>query len=226
MIPSLRNLSVLGRRRPDIAVIAAGAVFAVFGVLVLQLGSEVVEGEYNALDRAVLLWIRQMLGENGALRSFMEHLTVLGDTSILAMIVAAVTGLLIVSRQYRLAVLVPIECGAGILLVHLLKPWFDRPRPAVVEAWASYATASYPSGHAASACIVYFSLVGLLAGRIERSAVRLYLISLACLLCAGIGLSRLYLGVHWPTDVLAGWAFGSSWALLGYAVKRRLLGGE
>ena len=95
----------------------------------------------------------------------------------------------------------------------MLKLFFNRPRPDVVAHWTSYASASFPSGHAANSAIIYLTLAVLIARSVRSRAVRIYVVASASLLTFLIGLSRLYLGVHWPTDVLSGWIVGAGWAL-------------
>ena len=102
----------------------------------------------------------------------------------------------------------------------LVKFSFHRSRPQVVPHLAEVSNASFPSGHAMISAATYMTVGALLAHTQPSRAVRLYLLSLAAVLSILIGLSRLYLGVHWPSDVLAGWAFGSAWALMFWIVSR------
>jgi undecaprenyl-diphosphatase len=104
-----------------------------------------------------------------------------------------------------------------MLLSTLLKMGFDRPRPDLVPHGALVYTASFPSGHATLSAVVYLTLGALLARVQPRLVLKLYLLGLAILLTVMVGVSRVYLGVHWPTDVLAGWAVGAAWALLCWA---------
>lgn len=211
---SLRWRTGLAARRPDIILMAALAVAALIGFVIFKLASEIAEGELNALDTPGLHWVRATFGESGEMRAAMLDLTALGDVTTLALVVAFAAGLLITLKQGRLALFLVLQCLAGALVMSLLKNWFGRARPAVIEHWASYGSASFPSGHAANSAIVYLSIAVLIAGIAPNRVSRVYVSAAAALLVVAIGISRLYLGVHWPSDVLAGWAFGGGWALL------------
>jgi undecaprenyl-diphosphatase len=201
-------------RRPDLLLAAAIAGAALVAIAVLKLASEIAEGEIDALDGALLSWMRETMGDVPGLRTVMLDLTALGDFTVLVLVVVAAAGLLLVLREYRLALFLVGETLAGALLVWLLKDVFGRPRPTVVEHWTVFGNASYPSGHAANSAIIYLSLAVLLAGRLPSPASRIYALAVAMLLSFGVGVSRMFLGVHWPSDVLAGWAFGAGWATL------------
>ena len=108
--------------------------------------------------------------------------------------------------------------GGGIVLSSLLKAGFERPRPELVPHGSLVYTASFPSGHSMMAAVVYLTLGALLARAQPRRRLKVYLLALAVLVTVAVGISRVYLGVHWPTDVLAGWTIGGAWALLWWAV--------
>jgi undecaprenyl-diphosphatase len=107
----------------------------------------------------------------------------------------------------------------------LLKECFDRPRPDVVPHLAPVATSSFPSGHSMLAAVVYLTLGTLLAELVERGALKVYLQAIAVVITVLVGVSRVSMGVHWPTDVLAGWCAGLAWALtcglVAHALRRR-----
>jgi undecaprenyl-diphosphatase len=210
------------RRRPELAIAATLATIALLAFVVLKLGSEIAEGETNAFDRAALIWVRSHLGGSSGLRSFMLDLTALGDTTVLAIIIVLVTGYLAIMRRLRLAGLLVVQTAVGTSLASLLKPWFGRLRPDVVPHWVDVASASFPSGHAANSAVVYLSLAALAARATPSPPARAYLMSTAAMLACGIGLSRVYLGVHWPTDILAGWALGGGWVILCAMLTRSL----
>ena len=120
------------------------------------------------------------------------------------------------------AVLVVAATLGGLLVSHLLKDLYDRPRPELVPHLVPVSTASFPSGHAMLSAVVYLTLGALLARLVDAWWVKLYVIVAALGLTGLVGLSRVYLGVHYPTDVLAGWAAGLSWAILCWLAVRYL----
>jgi undecaprenyl-diphosphatase len=108
------------------------------------------------------------------------------------------------------------------VLSSILKLGTDRPRPDLVAHLVEVHTASFPSGHAMLSAVVYLTLGGLLS-RVERPwRIKIHLLSVAVILTLLIGVSRVYLGVHWPTDVLAGWCAGATWAMLCWRVALAL----
>ena len=112
------------------------------------------------------------------------------------------------------AFLVVVAVVGGMLLSTGLKLGFERPRPDLVPHGARVYTASFPSGHAMLSAVTYLTLGALLARVQERRRVKAFFIGLAVVLTLLVGVSRVYLGVHWPSDVLAGWCVGAAWAVL------------
>ena len=120
---------------------------------------------------------------------------------------------LLLAGKRAASLLVATSVGGGIVLASLLKFFFQRARPDLVPHGAEVYTASFPSSHAMMSAVVYLTLGALLARIAEAPRLRIYFLALAALLTAMVGVSRVYLGVHWPTDVIAGWAIGSAWAM-------------
>jgi undecaprenyl-diphosphatase len=152
----------------------------------------------------------------------MRDFTALGSLGVLTFLSLAVVGFLILQGKRRTALLVVVAVGGGIVVSMLAKVGFNRPRPDLVAHGARVATASFPSAHSMMAAVVYLTLGALVARVQPRLDMRLYLIGLAAALTAIVGFSRIYLGVHWPTDVLAGWTLGAAWALGCWAIALRL----
>lgn len=124
-------------------------------------------------------------------------------------------------RHWRRALLLAAVLASGQLLVMLLKAAVARPRPEVVAHLAQVHTASYPSGHAASSMLFYLGAALLLAGLLRRAWLRWCLYALAVSLALATGVARVALGVHYPSDVIAGWVIGAAWLWLGFGLARR-----
>src|SRR5690606_10092665 len=144
----------------------------------------------------------------------MGDLTALGSMAVLSFVTAAATGYLILTRRIGGAVLVLVSVLGGILLSTLLKIGVDRPRPDIVARLAVVHTLSFPSGHAMMSAVTYLTLGTLMAGFAVGRRTRIYIVAVAVVTTITVGLTRIYLGVHWPTDVLAGWCIGAAWAML------------
>jgi undecaprenyl-diphosphatase len=148
--------------------------------------------------------------------------TALGGVAVLTLMTLAVIGYLLLAGKRNAAIAVLAAVAGGLILSSLLKLGFHRARPDLVPHGSVVYTASFPSGHSMMAAITYLTLGALLA-RVEATiAMKIYLLTLAVCLTVLVGVSRVYLGVHWPTDVAAGWAVGAAWALLCSLVMRRL----
>ena len=142
-----------------------------------------------------------------------RDVTSLGSIIVLLIITFAVAGFLLLTRMPGVACLMLIAVLGGLTLNNLLKFVFARPRPDVVSHAPRVFTTSFPSGHATLSAITYLTIAALLARAYPSPILDLYFILLAALLTVLIGLSRIYLGVHFPTDILGGWCIGTAWAI-------------
>lgn len=204
-------------RLPLALLVSLGAL-AGLAFIFLKLWSEIAEGETHALDEALLLALRAP-GHPGTaigphwLPQIMVDLTSLGSGTFHVLFTVAVTGFLIVKGARKRAMILLAAISSGGLVVALLKNLFDRPRPELVSHLVQVQSLSFPSGHAANSALVYLTM-GILLTKVEEGRwVRAYIMIAAMVLTLAVGLSRLYLGVHWPSDVAAGWAFGAAWAI-------------
>ena len=141
-----------------------------------------------------------------------RDITGLGGTVILGGLSIAAAGYLALRGKHRAMVFLLGAIGGGIVASSLLKMGFDRPRPDLVPHGSLVYTASFPSGHSMMSAVTYLTLGALLAKVESRRAIRAYILMLAAMVTFLVGVSRIYLGVHWPTDVLAGWSVGAAWA--------------
>jgi undecaprenyl-diphosphatase len=187
--------------------------------LFVELADEVMEGDTGALDRWLLLSLRTAgdpsdpLGP-GWLEEMGRDFTALGGVGVLTLMTLISAGFLLLQGKPRAALLLLAAVGGGLLFSTLLKLGFDRPRPDLVPHGSRVYTASFPSGHSMLSAVAYLTLGGLLARVQPRRRLKGYLLFAAVLLTVLVGTSRVYLGVHWPTDVVGGWAAGAVWAAL------------
>ncbi|MCY1073771.1 phosphatase PAP2 family protein [Archangium lansingense] len=213
-----------------IGLLATLLTLAAVGLGFIGLSDEVREQETQHFDERVLLSLRRADNPEEPrgprwLAEAARDVTALGSVSVLTLVVCAVAGFLVLVRRWRSLALVVGSTVGGALVNTLLKSLFARPRPTVVPHLTHVLTESFPSGHAMLSAIVYLTLGALLAQLVERRWLRAYLVGVALSLTLLVGLTRVYLGVHYPTDVLGGWMAGLAWALLtallARAVKRR-----
>ncbi|MFB0613552.1 phosphatase PAP2 family protein [Aurantiacibacter poecillastricola] len=213
--------------RFEIWTLAAMVGFAMAVWAFIEVADEVVEGESHATDSRVLLALRNaddLSDPIGPL--WVEELgrdfTALGGVGVLTLLTISVAGYLWLVRKVRAMLLVLGAIGSGLLASTLLKQAFDRTRPDLVPHDSLVYTASFPSGHSMMAAITYLTLAALLARVQSERSTKVYFLVLAVIITVAVGASRVYLGVHWPSDVLAGWAVGASWALLFWLLARWL----
>jgi undecaprenyl-diphosphatase len=159
------------------------------------------------------------------LEEAVRDITALGSMVVLVLVTATVIVYLLLIGWRRHALLVLVAVGGGQVLSSLLKLGIDRPRPDLVSHLVNVQTLSFPSGHAMMAAVTYLTLGSMLAGIVPGRATRIYVLSVAIMVTLLVGVSRVYLGVHWPSDVLAGWCAGFAWATLCWVVERRVLTG-
>lgn len=194
-----------------------------------RLTGEMLEGETRHFDETLLLSLREPADHALPigppwLTKVMTDLTALGGTTVLSLITVLVLVYLLLRGAYRTAVFVTVSVLGGWLLSSGLKLGVARPRPDLVPHLVEVYDLSFPSGHAMLSAITYLTLGALLSRLETRPALRLFFPVVAFLLTFGIGFSRVYLGVHYPTDVLGGWAAGMAWASLSWLAARQLLG--
>jgi undecaprenyl-diphosphatase len=221
-----RNLVArLGRR--ELTTLAAFLVPAFLLGAFLALASEVAEGDTTSFDRAILLALRspgdtaEPIGPHWVEHA-MRDITALGGFTVVTLVTLAAVGYLIISDRRGSALLLTVAVGGGAILSDALKSIFARPRPDFVAHSVEVASLSFPSGHAMLSAITYLTIGAMLTTVEREPARRGYILAVAVLLTLSIGISRIYLGVHYPTDVLAGWSVGAAWAMACFAIARGL----
>jgi undecaprenyl-diphosphatase len=224
-------MRVIGERVTNIwrANAAVLASVAVIGGLLLTFGliAKAIDGEPSGFDRNVILAFRNATNPSIPigppwLHEAARDVTALGSTAVLGIVLLAVVGYLFLAGKRAAAWLVLVAVVGGVTLNTLLKIGFGRPRPDLVAPAAQVFTSSFPSGHAALSAVAYLTLGALLAQTHAARSFRLFFMATGVLLTLLIGMSRIYLGVHYPTDVLAGWCIGLAWAWACWALMARL----
>jgi len=189
----------------------------------VELSEMVSAGQTNRIDTALLMALRnpadpsQPIGPP-QLAEMMRDITALGGVAVLTILSLGVAGYLVLMHRYDLVALVIVSVGGAIVLNYFLKLGFDRPRPDLVPHMTVAYQTSFPSGHSMSSAATYLILGAMMARVQPRRRLKIYFLALAIFIMVLVGFSRVYLGVHWPTDVLAGWAAGAIWALVCWAV--------
>ncbi len=183
--------------------------------IVAWLCREVWEKEVLSLDRSLLLWIHQFA--NSQLDGVMLFVTALGDPGIVITVFISTIAWLGMKRRYIDVIRFTIACTGGLLINQVMKLFFAKPRP---ELWArliSEHSFSFPSGHAVGSMVVYGFIAYILARELPIYQKSIYVV--ASILIIAIGFSRLYLGVHYPTDIIAGYGVGILWLITCLKVK-------
>ena len=213
--------------RNELILLLSGIVVLLLLFTASKLASEVLAGETQEFDKQILVALRdpanpsQPIGPRWLLSGALD-ITALGSATVLTLTVLAVAGFLLLQGMWRTAIFVSLASLGGWFLNSALKQLFQRPRPDVVPHLRDVMSLSFPSGHAMTSAVVYLTLGALTMRIAERRLTKFYCMAVAVLATVLVGASRVYLGVHYPTDVIAGWLIGFSWALLCWIVERSL----
>ncbi|QEF97771.1 phosphatidylglycerophosphatase B [Stieleria maiorica] len=193
----------------------------------VSIAERVVEGDSRLLDEKLLLSMRAPGDPTDPIGpSWFEEggrdVTALGSVAALTIFTSAMSGYLYFKKQPWVALFIVAAILSGTAVSTLMKLGFDRPRPELVPHETRIYTKSFPSGHAAMSSLVFLTL-GAVMARTERDRrTKVFLIVVPIALSLLVGISRVYMGVHWPTDVAAGWLFGMTWAAASWLVFRYL----
>lgn len=189
--------------------------------LFTETAENVLEGDARYYDTAILLALHGSDPTNPDwFNEFVRDISGLGGVGVLGLLVVASSIFLAISSKARTALFVSFATLSGAALSSLLKLGFDRPRPDLIPHLTTVYNTSFPSGHAMVSAVVYMTLGTLLAREVSGLWSKIYVMTVAIIVTGLVGLSRLYLGVHWPSDVVAGWAAGASWALAWWVIAR------
>jgi undecaprenyl-diphosphatase len=212
---------------PETATFLELCVAACCGWIFLRLAAKVKGGATKELDETILLTLRHK--DNLAiprgprwLPQAAQDITSLGSGTNLTIASGIAVGFLCLQRRFRAAGFLVVSLGSGLMFCYLLKNFFLRERPKVVPHLAHFDPGSFPSGHSMGATVVYLTLGGIISRQTRRLLKKSYFLSVALVLTLIVGISRIYLGVHFPSDVLAGWAIGSLWSTMCTQIARWL----
>lgn len=220
--------AVFALARTEAVMLAALAAIA-GGVLVfLELADDRGESDGRAFDWAIL----RMLHPDAArpadpvgpqwLAHAASDFSALGSVTVLLTVVLAACGFLLLRRRWVEAAMLAVAMGGGLAISLVLKAAFGRERPPDVYRAVEVLNQSFPSGHAMLSAVVYLTLGAMLARATSRRRIRSYVLGLATMLALTVGVTRIYLGAHWTSDVLAGWCAGAAWATACWLLESRL----
>jgi len=205
-----------------LVIAAAGALWVFFNV-----ASEVTEGDTETLDRRLLLLLRSPADRadpvgSRAFEEAMRDVTALGGFTVITLVTIVAATLFLIHRRPRHALVLAVTVALANFSSGNLKDLYARPRPDLVPHGVYVYSASFPSGHSTLSAAMYLTLAMLIASLEPHRGAKVMVYLLAALLVLGVGFSRVYLGVHWPSDVLAGWSLGAAWALVAWCALSML----
>jgi undecaprenyl-diphosphatase len=214
-LASAFGIGRLERRELNWLFVGLAACVLLFAFVILA--GEVTEGDTQAFDVRILQALRRSTDSSRPigpawLENSLLDLTALGGTTVLSLVVLSVAGFLVLQERFRTAFVIVLTSISGEVLNVALKYAFNRARPSVVPHLRNVSTSSFPSGHAMESAIVYLTLGAILMRVSNRRMTKLYCLAMAIMLTVLAGVSRVFLGVHYPTDVLGGWIVGFVWA--------------
>lgn len=213
-----RWLTLIPTGRREIGTLATLLLLAGLSLTFGIVANEMSEGETRGFDNAVILAMRDASDRSDPIgppwfEGAVRDITSLGSNAVVIVISLVAVGFLALSGAHGAALLLLGSVGGGAVLIQLLKQLFGRMRPDLVSHSLSELTRSFPSGHATLSAVTYLTLGALLARVQPRPVLKMFVLFVSIFLTLLVGVSRVYLGVHWPTDVLAGWCLGSAWAI-------------
>ncbi len=193
-----------------------------------NIASEVGEGETLVLDKRILLALRAIPptqptpSDPRGSRRRCGMSTALGGVTVLTLVTIVATLALLLHGKRRRAAIFASIVAAALISDTFLKDIYNRPRPELVPHGSYVYSSSFPSGHSTLAAVTYLTLATMISSLEPKPGTKALVYAVAGLVTVSVGFSRVYLGVHWPSDVLAGWSLGAAWALIGW-ISLRLL---
>ena len=215
------------RDRDELRLLLGAFALVAITLALMALVGNVLEGDTQQFDERLLKSLRKAdapaepLGPPWLTLAAFD-ITALGGPTVLGLTVLGVTGYLLLHGLYRNALFVLTASVGGWIINDVLKVLFARPRPSIVPHLREVSSLSFPSGHALTSAVVFLTLGTLLMRVAKKPLAKWYCIAVAMGVTALVGASRVYLGVHYPSDVVAGWLIGLSWALICWMVERAI----
>ena len=222
-------LSILHFPKRDLALLKLllmGLLSLLLGLAFIHIGSEVLEGDTLSVDQNVLQAAQRLRLTYPWVASVMRDLSGLGSTMVMALFTVATVGYLLLASQRVTAILVAATVLTGTALNSTFKLIYGRLRPDPAFSDFAVSGLSFPSGHASMSAIVFLTLGVLIARSQTRLAERAYVLTVSAMLTLLVGVSRIALGVHWTSDVLGGWVFGTAWAMAWLILARQATASE
>jgi len=218
--------------RAELGALAALFIAGLGVSIFLWIADEMQEEGPHGIDERVLMFLRPGANPHDALgpawlQQAATELTTLGGTTNLSLIVLIAIAFLLLHRRVASALFVLTAVLGGTGISEIIKAMFGRDRPPLIYRAVVSTNASFPSGHAMLSTITYLTLGALLAQVMPGRRQKVFVFTTAVILALIIGASRVYLGVHWLTDVLAGWSLGAAWAMIcwlaAWSIRRFLM---
>lgn len=216
--------------RTELAAVAALLVAAIGVITFIDVADDMREADGQAFDQHVLTLLRPYADDPSRpwgpwwLKEAAGDITSLGGISVLGLFAVIVIVFLLMQRKWLSALLLPLGLAGGVLLSEGLKAVFERQRPPASMQAVETINASFPSGHALLSTVFYLTVAVMLTRAFQRRREKVFVLGVGIVMALLIGLTRIYLGAHWASDVFAGWAVGAAWAmvlwLFIYAIER------
>ena len=226
LVPFLRR--ALAVARTEFAALSALAIVTLGIMTFVEIADDMTEADGQAFDRMVLHWMQPVAGQPRGpwwLHEGAADITSLGGISVLTLFAIVAIGILLILRKRLSAVLLIVGLIGGVALSEGLKALFERARPPAAYQAVETLNASFPSGHALLSTVFYLTVAVMMTRAFPKRRLKAYVLGVGMVFALMIGLTRIYLGAHWASDVMAGWCVGAAWAmalwLVSYAVERR-----
>lgn len=226
LIPFLRRAITVARA--EFAALGALAVITLGTMTFVEIADDMTETDGQAFDQMVLHWMQPVAGQPRGpwwLHEAAADITSLGGIAVLTLFAVVALGMLLILRKWLSALLLLIGLAGGVALSEGLKALFQRERPPAAFQAVETLNASFPSGHALLSTVFYLTVAVMMTRAFPRRRLKAYVLGVGMVFALMVGLTRVYLGAHWASDVMAGWCVGAAWAmalwLVSYAIERR-----